>query len=390
MKRLHICTTDIMERAVVEKEQGVIKNICVMRSESLNGRRYMKKAMESAASMVGKSFWNHETAGMGGLFGAGPRDVREMLGKLENGHQEGDGVFADLHIRKKWRDEVFELAENYSDTCGFSIVASGEYAEEKDADGFDIVEDISKLWSTDLVDEPATTHSMFESMCEEENSKQEALASAKQKALADKEAADKLAADKGVKAKPEKKEGGENDMLERLLCIMEDYFSKKDLKGATEDIALAKLSDLLKNFTENLEHSETEGTRLGDELKVSNAALEGAEKERDAFKVEVEAHKTKEEKEAKLKEQGEVIATAIEDAGLSEEDISEETYNVLLKLTAEEVATMVQTISKTVGGVHSSGKEREMEDKKDKKDKKEQIDTETFVKRYTGHPIIVE
>jgi hypothetical protein len=381
MKRLHISTENILERATLERESGVIKDICVMRSLSLNGRRYTQKAMDSAANMVGKSFWNHETAGMGSLFGGGPRDVRDMLGKLVNGRQEGDAVFADLHIRKKWRDEVFELAENYSDSCGFSIVARGVYAEEKDAEGNDIVEDIEHLYSTDLVDEPATTHSMFERLCEKENKKEEDAKKAhdppeKEESIED-------------KTKTEQAEGGENDMLERLLIVMEDYCSKKELKGITEDAALEKLREMLSEQSTIAGEQALEIARLNDEIKVSNEALVTTEKERDAFQVEVEAYKTKEEKEAQLKKQGEMIAKAIEDAGLSEEDISEATYNVLLKLTEEEVVTMLETINKTVGGVHSSGKERKDDEKESEGDKTEKIDTDTFVKKYMKQSPII-
>ena len=380
MNRLHISTGNILERATLERETGVIKDICVMRSLSLNGRRYTQKAMESAANMVGKSFWNHETAGMGSLFGGGPRDVRDMLGKLTNGRQEGDAVFADLHIRKKWRDEVFELAENFSDSCGFSIVARGQYAEEKDAEGNDIVEDIEHLYSTDLVDEPATTHSMFESLCKKEDERE-------QKAL------DLLAKEKEIiednPKSTEQAEGGENDMLERLLIVMEDYCSKKELKGITEDAALEKIRDMLSEQSTIAGEQVLEIARLKDEVKVSGEALVTAEKERDTFQIEVEAYKTKEEKEAQLKKQGEIIAKAIEDAGLSDEDISEATYNVLLKLTEEEITTMIETISKTVGGVHSSGKERKSDENEDKGDTKEQIDTDTFVKKYMNKTAII-
>jgi len=390
MNRLHICTENILENATLHKDKGVIENICVMRSLSLNGRRYTEKAMESAASKVGKSFWNHETAGMGGLFGSGPRDVRDMIGKLSNGRLEGDAVFADLTVRKKWRDEVFEIAEEYSDTCGFSIVAKGQYAEEKDEDGYDIVEDIEHLYSTDLVDEPATTHSMFESLCKKEDEKDkgvicnavgdpEAKAGEGSSTAAPAEQKDPVTINPEQSTKSTK--GGECNMFDKMLEILEQYFSKKELKGITEEQATDKVQDLLHSLTVTSSELSEENDRLKDEVKVDSESLDSTQRERDELAVKVEAFETRERKAAELEEKTQLISSIMKDVGLEEKDISEQTYTILLKLEEEEIKTMLESFKATAGGIHSSGKERKL-DEGEGEGALEEIDTETFVKRY--------
>jgi hypothetical protein len=376
MKKICICTENILEKAELFPDEGLIKNVCVMRSVSLNGRRYMKKAMESVSEKVGKSFWNHQTAGMGGLFGAGPRDVRDLIGKLSDGRMVGDAVYADLKVRKKWREDVFDIAQNYSDTCGFSIVAKGKFADEKDSEGYDIVEDVEELFSTDLVDDPATTHGLFESVEGEIEGEEEP----------------KKPFVKKQSHQSKQAEGGENVMFEKILEVLEKYLPKKDVKGLSEDGAVAKIDDMLAELKVTVEAAIEDTQRMKDELGVVNAKLVDTEKECDKLRVEIEAYRVKEEKEATLKKKMDFIGQTIEEVGLDDSSVSEDLYNILLKLEEEEVKTMLKKFSEKVSTITDSGKDRDHVKKEDKNEENntESVSVEDYVKRYMKRAVIVE
>lgn len=370
--KIHICTENILEKAELLPDEGIIKNVCVMRSESLNKRRYMNKAMESVSKKVGKSFWNHESPGMGSLFGNGPRDVRDLIGKLSDGRLEGDAVYANLKVRKKWREDFFDIAQNYNDTCGFSIVARGKFSDEKDADGYDVVEDIEELFSVDLVDDPATTHGLFE-RAEQENDDSEN--------------------EEGVQTQSQHSEGGEKVMFDKVMEILDKYLSKKELKGMSEEGAIVKLDDLLSDWKASADSTMEDFQRVKDELEVVNTKLTEVEKDCDTLRVEIEAYRIKEENEAKLKTKMDFIGKAIEEVGLDETSISEDLYNILLKLEEGDVKTMLEKLSAKISSITDSGKERAHESKNDPEGgekKQEQISTEDFVNRYMKKAVIIE
>ena len=514
-----------LEKATIDKENGIIKNVCVMGSISLNGRKYRQQAMESVAGMLGKSFWNH-----GDMWNPVDRDLREdLLGRFTNGRyvEESDKVFGDLIVREKHKEDIFDIAENYSDLVGMSIVAHGIY-EDKEEDGLEVIKDVDFLFSTDLVSFPATTQSMWEGVMFEgvqlsldeyhqlangNGSRfpwHEYLSLAKKEkvwstetvnALPDtsfgwiapggkknsegkttpstlrhlpfrniKGSPDLLHTNLALKAlenytdihmsketkenvkqmlesiltggikradleysvTPEnfsytdnvtgnietikwtdvdtdkhiwedgsttylyvpvvektlfQNEGGDDIMKEKLLSLMENFMKPSKLKGLTDEGLVELLGLHIESVTTSNNTLKESNEELTAETARQKENLSAVEKERDEFKIAVEAHETKEKKEKELAEKTQFINKAIEDAGIKAEDISEDTYTILLKLENDEVAKMLEVFSATVGGVKDSGKERNGEKEGgggDKVESKpiEEKDVNAFVEKY--------
>jgi hypothetical protein len=195
----------------------------------------------------------------------------------------------------------------------------------------------------------------------------------------------------GLKHKLQKPEGGENVMFEKILEVLDKYLSKKDLKGLSEDGAIAKIEDLLSDWKAASESAIEDCQRITDELEVVNAKLTDTEKERDTLKVEIEATRVAEEKAATLKKKMDFIGQTIEEVGLDDSSISEDLYNILLKLEEDEVKMMLQKFSEKIGKITDSGKDRPHEKREDNPDEKkvEQISTEDFVNRYMKKSAIV-
>jgi len=90
------------------------------------------------------------------------RTVEEGVGWLENVTVKPDGVYGDLNIIRSHplAETLFEVAERKPDRFGLSHNAAGDVVERN---GRRIVESIKSVRSVDLVQNPATVHSLFES-----------------------------------------------------------------------------------------------------------------------------------------------------------------------------------------------------------------------------------
>jgi hypothetical protein len=103
-----------------------------------------------------------------------------FLGRVKNFYKDGDRVRADLHLDKTSHETpngdlgsyVINLAETDPDAFGTSIVFSGEKEMRLNPDGttkkdtktgeaLPPLARVKKLWSTDVVDEPAANSGMF-------------------------------------------------------------------------------------------------------------------------------------------------------------------------------------------------------------------------------------
>jgi phenylpyruvate tautomerase PptA (4-oxalocrotonate tautomerase family) len=76
---------------------------------------------------------------------------------------EADGVYADLHYltRHPLAEMIAEAAERMPEALGLSHNAEGRTTRQGDAE---IVEEITRVVSVDLVSDPATTLGLFESL----------------------------------------------------------------------------------------------------------------------------------------------------------------------------------------------------------------------------------
>jgi hypothetical protein len=147
----------------VNKETNTIHNIAVLTSLSLNNRIYTPSALKSIVPLINgtKSFVDHAYEPQG-------HSIMSLLGEFRNPRLDGTTVRADLTILKssQGRNIIFDLAEHFPHSVGFSIYAKGRFNENPDSSGREVVEEIISLRSIDLVTEPATTHGLFEELSE--------------------------------------------------------------------------------------------------------------------------------------------------------------------------------------------------------------------------------
>lgn len=144
----------------VDRENGVIEGVKILGLNSKNGRTYTEEAARNAIPLYEGSKVNvNHVAGRGGS----PRDYRDRMGHLKNVREsEAGGLIADFHVNPKHAlaEQLFWDAEKAPENVGFSHSVDGK---TKHNGRGTVVEAIDKVYSVDLVADPATTKSLFES-----------------------------------------------------------------------------------------------------------------------------------------------------------------------------------------------------------------------------------
>jgi hypothetical protein len=142
-----------------DKAAGIVRGVKILGYESCHGYGYTAEAMKNAASLYEGRAINIDHPERKNL--GASRSYRDRFGKLHNvRYVEGKGLFGDLHYNKKHPiAEQFEYdVEHDPSNLGLSHNASGIAS----ADG-KFVESITSVRSVDLVADPATNVSLFES-----------------------------------------------------------------------------------------------------------------------------------------------------------------------------------------------------------------------------------
>jgi hypothetical protein len=147
----------------VDRDAGVIHGVKVLGVHSRNkgGYDYSPEAMKTAATLYeGITVnTNHPDRSKPNA----TRKVEDGIGWLRNCRVvEGDGVYADLHVLKThpFAQPLFEAAERNPAHLGLSHNADGASVTRG---GKRIVEAIERVRSVDLVGNPATNQTLFES-----------------------------------------------------------------------------------------------------------------------------------------------------------------------------------------------------------------------------------
>ena len=142
----------------VDREAGLLRSVKILGHISANGYEYQPAAIARAAKLYdGKVVnFNHP---------AKPSDARssyDRFGWLSSIQVKEDGLYGDLHYLKShpFAAPVLEAAERNPGLFGMSHVAHGE---KKQRGSRVVVEDIESVSSVDLVSDPATVKSLFES-----------------------------------------------------------------------------------------------------------------------------------------------------------------------------------------------------------------------------------
>lgn len=153
-------TTFQTSKPRINRDAGVIHDVKILGQTSRNGRQYSPKALREAAAFyegigVNTNHPSRQTPNVS-------RGVEEGVGWLESIQVKPDGVYGDLHVIKSHplANTLFEIAERKPDRFGLSHNASGDVGE---IGGSQLVESIKSVRSVDLVQNPATVKSLFES-----------------------------------------------------------------------------------------------------------------------------------------------------------------------------------------------------------------------------------
>lgn len=151
--------------------EPVIRRVKVLGPESRNGRLYTAEARRSAVPLYegAKVYFDHRAKSRPGE-PAPDRAVIDRFGVLENVREEGDSVYADLRFnpRHLYADTVRGWIDTDPTALGFSHDVDAE--RHFDADGTMVVTRIAEVHAVDLVEDPATTHGLFESCTSTESS----------------------------------------------------------------------------------------------------------------------------------------------------------------------------------------------------------------------------
>lgn len=145
----------------VDAEAGVLRGVKLLGMESRNNRRYKREGMQKAASLYEgiKIYVDHPTPGEIG----NDRRIKDWAGVITQARFESNGIYGDIKLRKESEHfrGILEAATEFPKAIGFSHVADGDSKFEGKTE---IVESIEKVFSVDLVADPATTQGFFESI----------------------------------------------------------------------------------------------------------------------------------------------------------------------------------------------------------------------------------
>lgn len=147
--------------ACVDAAAGVIRGVKLIGFESKNGRYYKPDTLRAAVSHYEgvKVNIDHPEGDPGK-----PRGVRDRLGVIRSARfVDGKGVFGDFHYNPKHAlaEQVAWEAEHNPEALGFSHNALLKMGRPKN--GKAQVESVISVRSVDLVADPATTRSFYES-----------------------------------------------------------------------------------------------------------------------------------------------------------------------------------------------------------------------------------
>ncbi|MBI1899753.1 MAG: hypothetical protein HYS13_01405 [Planctomycetia bacterium] len=138
---------------------GVIRGVKIVGLESKNNRRYRPEAVREAVRLYEgvKVNVNHPKGHPGA-----PRDYQDRLGCLRNVRFEETGLYGDLHFNPHHplAEQLVWDALHAPENVGLSHNVQARTARDGDVV---VVEEIGHVHSVDLVADPATTTSLFES-----------------------------------------------------------------------------------------------------------------------------------------------------------------------------------------------------------------------------------
>lgn len=188
----------------VDREKKVIHNVKICGMKSVNGRKYLDKALESAVEArvyEGAAVnLNHPKGKL-----TDPRDFDDRVAKIfDVRYVPGDGVYGNLRINAPHAAAERIYADAEEGTGFYGLSHNADLKGEYDKDGAFVVNKIVKVRHVDIVADPATTFSLSESRGGSDMKTAEEQAA--EQAAVEAEAAKKKAADDALTAKKAKEQ----------------------------------------------------------------------------------------------------------------------------------------------------------------------------------------
>jgi hypothetical protein len=295
----------------IDYEKGIIKDVSLLSPISKNRRTYTKEVLEECVILAEgvKVFADHPENNE-------TRSVKDLIGNVSNVYlEEGTNILrGDLFILKGWRENIFDMAENMPDGAGMSINASGVL--KKGDNGFDVVEKILKIYSIDLVSEPATTNGLFEQ--EKDNKKDFEKGENKTKM--------EITLETLKKENSDILEQYRNEILEGLkINSLKENYNKME-----ESVKESK--DKIKELTESLETAMKEIETLKEDKETISKEKSEIEEEMKEIKSKLDEYEVKEA----LAKKKALISEKIEEAELSDMWVTELFMETLMNTEDEE------------------------------------------------------
>lgn len=202
--------------ARIDRAAGIIRGVKILGKESKNGRTYSPQAMREAASLYEGIRVNMNHPSKEAIKSS--RGIQDWIGTLENVTVRDTGVYGDLVMLKShpYTPAIMESAERYPTKFGLSHNAD---CSGYNTGGKSIIESVEKVRSVDLVTNPATNSSLFESVLEMDGNADFGSAKAKDPTKPiDQDALDGKAGN------------GTNDALDSILTVIGDAAMSADEK----------------------------------------------------------------------------------------------------------------------------------------------------------------
>jgi hypothetical protein len=144
-------------RGRVDAARGVVAGVKVIGLTSQNGRRYTLDALRKAVDLYegARVFVNHPADSK-------PRSYEQRIGTIANVTVRDDGLYGELRYNPKHpvAEQLAWDAEHSPGSVGLSHNVLARTRRDGDTQ---VVEEIARVISVDLVAEPATTGGLFES-----------------------------------------------------------------------------------------------------------------------------------------------------------------------------------------------------------------------------------
>lgn len=156
---------------VVDTDNAIIRNVCVINHQSRNGRIYENQALDDVASIINRGeghpvAYEHEDLEAVSTGRGTPRRALDRNGQLRSGRRQGTSTFADWHLNKAKPQtaEILEDAKNFPANLCLSPEFDGpDYDGEFGQDGKLHVTHIREMLDVALVARGGTTRKLSES-----------------------------------------------------------------------------------------------------------------------------------------------------------------------------------------------------------------------------------